>query len=734
MKINMSIKFVSQLTLVWLVVVSASCSRGLPENVNPIVMESGEYSMEINSRNLGMGFFDKKGNTLVPKDSISGVFINSEPIIHSEIIERKQNELLLSAISSGGSRVKVNISFENGIATVSIEPEKSGERKVSLRFGGMSVAHGLGDAGGWNSTFDLAGEKEEIFDIINDGGGKRWVSTFTIFPKNNFAAVFFNHGKKSVVLSESTYQLNTEIDGISTFFLFVGKPKEIYASYKKVRNENGYEDIKPKSRLFELGWESWDALGWNTNQFTVQDILAKFHKEGYPIRWAVTGSGFWDEGGTTTSFGRFGEKFPDAGSFKSWMHQNDIFWLIGLRTNLIPAGGPYFPKTEKRDKNLEVKYYYGNDLSKEALALKLLLTDEKYQARLITSTIFPIVPCYLIDGNRKGAATWFQKQYLKWKVDGIKEDTMMDLEHETSIFNKPIARIANEGGLVIARCGEFSAPGTLLRINDTSVDNLKNRTPINYMQYAACGAPNVYSDVCGIHNMNNIEEIDANIRHAWLLSLTAGMAVGAFPSKWTENDQQIFKKAIDFHYSLVPYLYSAGMKSYITGFPYTLTPMSIAFSEDKEAVEFENFQWMIGASVLAAPLLKNYKTDKKDIYLPEGIWYDWETGIRLEGPTILHDYALPLSKIPCFIGGNGVVVLRLLDSDELIARIYPVGLTSTSDFYTLDGERKYSISVLKDDIDNVNIWDTSANKIIDFANNGTYIQFSLGDGKSYELR
>lgn len=730
----MRIIFVSQLLLTGLVVLFASCSKDLPKNENSIALESGEYSMKINSRNLGMGFFDKNGKMLVPKDSISGVYINSEPIIDAEIIERKQNELLFSAMSSGGNRAKVNISFESGIATVSIEPEISGKRKVSLRFGGMPVAHGLGDAGGWHSTFDLAGEKEEIFEILNDGGRKRWVSTFTIFPKNNFAAVFFNHGKKSVVLSESTYHLNTEIDGISTFYLFIGKPKEMYASYKKVRNENGYEDIKPKSRLFELGWESWDALRWNTNQFTVQDILAKFHKEGYPIRWAVTGSGFWDEGGTTTSFGRFGKKFPDAGSFKNWMHQNDIYWLIGLRTNLIPAGGPYFPETEERDRDLKVKYFYGNDLSKEAHDLKLLLTDEKDQVRLITSTIFPIVPCYLIDGNRKRAATWFYKQYLKWKVDGIKEDTMMDLEYETSIFNKPIANIANEGGLVIARNGEFFAPGTLLRINDTSVDNLISRTPINYMQYAACGAPNVYSDVCGIHNMNNLEAIDANIRHAWLLSVTAGMAVGAFPSKWTENDQQIFKKAIDFHYSLAPYLYSAGMQSYISGFPYTLTPMSIAFSEDKEAVEFENFQWMIGESVLAAPLLMNYKKGKKDIYLPEGIWYDWETGMRFEGPTILQDYALPLNKIPCFIGGNGVVVLRLPDSDELIARIFSVGLTSTSDFYTLDGEKKYSISVLKDNFEKVNIWDTSANKKIDFANNGAYIQFSLEEGKSYELR
>ena len=53
----------------------------------------------------------------------------------------------------------------------------------------------------------------------------------------------------------------------------------------------------------------------------------------------------------------------------------------------------------------------------------------------MTSDIFPIVPCYLIDGNKPNAASWFQKKYAKWEVDGIKEDTMMELEEETSIFN-----------------------------------------------------------------------------------------------------------------------------------------------------------------------------------------------------------------------------------------------------------------------------------------------------------
>lgn len=710
-------------------IVLGACSTS---NRDQLILGEGAYKLHISPTNLSLKIVEDR-DIVVPADTSSAIFINEQAVTEVELVNKELESAQFHVSTAGGETANVEISFKDGIAIISVKPEESGKNKVSLRFGGMPVAHGLGDAGGWNKTFDLANDEEKTFEIINNGGGKRWISTFTIFPKNDFAGVFFDRGKKSVRLSESTYQLNTEIEGKSTFYLFVGEPKEIYANYKKVRNEHGFEDIKPKSRLFELGWESWDALGWNTNQFTVKDILAKFHKEGYPIRWAVTGSGFWDEGGTTTSFGRYGAKFPDTESFRSWMHQNDIYWMIGLRTNMIPSGGPYFPKTKKRDKNLKVKSYYGNDLSDEALEKDYFLNDADGKPRLITSTIFPIVPCYLLDGNKPGVASWFQKNYAKWKVDGIKEDTMMDLDEETSIFNKPIAKIATEGGHVLARCGEFSSPGTLQRINDTGVLSMQNRTTINYLQYAASGVANVYSDVCGVHNMHNLKAIDANIRHTWLLSLTAGMAVGAFPSKWSEKEQETFKKAIDFHYTLVPYLYGAGMETFETGFPYTLTPMGIAFPNDEKAVEFENFQWMIGESVLATPLLKNYQDGKKDIYLPEGTWFDWESGEKFTGPTMLSDYEIPLEKVPCFVGGKGIVLLRKDNSEELIARVYEVGKKATSDFYTLETSEKYSIEVANTTLENVSIKNLSSGKSVAFKKKNGYIEFPVVEGNNYQI-
>ena len=243
----------------------------------------------------------------------------------------------------------------------------------------------------------------------------------------------------------------------------------------------------------------------------------------------------------------------------------------------------------------------------------------------------------------------------------------------------------------MARNGEFTALGTLLRINDTGVGDMSGRIPINYFQYAASGFPNVYSDVAGVHNMHNTMDTDRSIRHTWLLSLTAGLAVGAYPDKWTEEKRKIFKKAIDFHYALGPYLYSNAIDTYESGYPYTLTPMTIACPDDSVVMKLENFQWMIGESMLAAPLLKNHNSGKMDVYLPAGRWFDYESGERFKGPVILEDYDIPLEKTPCFVGGKGVVILRESDDEPLQARIYPSAEEAEYSFTYPDGKSRSRI-------------------------------------------
>jgi alpha-glucosidase (family GH31 glycosyl hydrolase) len=721
--------------IITFIVVSTAYANSF--NRMEVVLKDGDFRLIINIESFQFRFENDKGEIIVPENDNTGLLLNAKPITRIKKLKGTKSEKNFSVGTEYGDKADVKVWFKDGVVKFSIKSELEKEGSITLQLGGMSIAHGLGDAGSYRESFNLLENSKNTYRIINNGGTQRWTSTFAIFPKNNIAGVYFTEGEKSVTINEDSYAMKIEGKENVDFYFFIGEPKTIYKNYKIIRNKEGFEDVQPKSRLFELGWESWDALGWNTSQTTVKEILQMYLDKEFPIKWAVTGSGFWELGGTTTSFGKWGAKFSKSEEFKKWMHQSDIKWMIGLRTNLIPEGGPYYPLTNKRDKNLKVNSFLGNDLSKEAREKGLLVNDVNGEILKITSGIFPIVPSYLLNGEAEGAASWYQQQYSKWGVDGIKEDTMMPLDSLTNIYNAPITEIAKEGGLVMVRNGNYTAPGTLSRINDTHASNFSKRIPINYLQYAASGFPNVYSDVAGVHNMHNIREVDQNIRHTWLLALTSGISVGAYPDKWTDENQKIFKKAIDFHYAIVPYMFNAAIKTYNTGYPYTLTPLSIAYSNDNSALEYENYQWMIGESLLATPLLKNHKTGKKDVYLPEGIWYEYETGTKFDGPKNLTAYEIPLGKIPVFVGGKGVLVERNYKSENLIAKVYPISKTSISYDFTYPNEKdKTEISYKSwGSSEKIKVKNLTSNKFVEFKidDKSGSVSFEIEPNNNYQV-
>jgi alpha-glucosidase (family GH31 glycosyl hydrolase) len=73
----------------------------------------------------------------------------------------------------------------------------------------------------------------------------------------------------------------------------------------------------------------------------------------------------------------------------------------------------------------------------------------------------------------------------------------------------------------------------------------------------------------------------------------------------------------------------------------------------------------------------------RDVYLPRGVWIDYDTGTRYEGPRMLRNFALPPGKTPFFAGGIGIVVEK--KGTQLVAHVYPVASQAELDFTYPDG-------------------------------------------------
>ncbi len=118
--------------------------------------------------------------------------------------------------------------------------------------------------------------------------------------------------------------------------------------------------------------------------------------------------------------------------------------------------------------------------------------------------------------------------------------------------------------------------------------------------------------------------------------------------------EPIIYKFINLRMRLMPYLYSAFAKYYFEGIPpfrgmafeQTTTPEEAAlFAENGD-------QFLVGDSLLVAPVFEGEQW--RDVALPAGDWFDFETGQRFEGGRTHRIYP-SLETLPLFVRNGGII-------------------------------------------------------------------------------
>lgn len=166
-----------------------------------------------------------------------------------------------------------------------------------------------------------------------------------------------------------------------------------------------------------------------------------------------------------------------------------------------------------------------------------------------------------------------------------------------------------------------------------------------------------------------------------------------------------FAKFANVRMNLVPYLYTAADESSRTGIP-MMRAMSLAFPEDAAAAGYDQ-QYMFGSELLVAPITAQGQTTK-DVYLPEGEWYDFWNGGRALGDGV-KQYGAGLDGIPVYARAGAVVPLNLNDAyelggtigndvdayDNLAFRVYPAE-SSSYDYFEDSADARRPIEVSAD--------------------------------------
>ncbi|SDL13511.1 TIM-barrel domain-containing protein [Tessaracoccus oleiagri] len=762
---------------------------GFTESDAFITLHDDNANITITKEGFRYSIADAAGAVLAPAHAQSGLVLGGADAVGTELLSATAESLRLAVTTSSDDVVEVDVSLTGGVIEMTVD-EVPGSKTIDFRTGAVGPAYGLGDYGshangmidegtpcGGNvdarHTSELSGA---IFDnMTNQGSCKRFISNFVVFPQQGLAQVLFEEGSKRVALTEDENRLGannaTEVDSL---YYFVGDMPKVYADYKAAREAEGYPEVTPRQMLFELGWESYGALAWNTLQAPVEATVRGYAEHGYDLAWGVVGSGFWPGPrgngieGTTTSFGMWDDacdynpadgsypdmdcpRYPEPDRLKATFKELGMDLLLGIRNNF-----------KAPDKSEYYNEHYDGEFAQYALENDYFLRDADGELVTVEKTGYPKGPNYILDAPNAAALEWYVEQSRLWGVDGFKEDAMLyePVFAQDGIWNPLLKALHEAGDSVIVRNALYSVPGDVVRNNDTYYGTGANynedpdRLPVNMLNFAASAAPNVYADYVGgtpsAGGMTDPAYQDYFVRNAWLLAVSPTMAMGRGP--WEMDDPQVdgdqgeqyaesVFKATQFHQRLVPYLYDAALDSNRTGYPSTMTPLPIAFPDDPNTYhlaskEARQYSWLLGENILATPVFGSdfESAHTRDVYLPEGEWIDYETGGRFSGRRTLQSYPLGTDRVPAFVGGSGILVER--EDGALKARIFPVG--ERQDEYKMDGAGEgLSIKLMNTG------WDPELLRVVDRSGGGRVdfeidpitgaVEFDVEPGHSYQL-
>lgn len=592
------------------------------EDAGAVVLDSGALTVRADTRQWGLSVRDASGRTIFE--------------------QRWDDRQLLGPVTlpTGYSRAaSAHPCFHE---TFSLEPDEH--------------LYGLGAHFG---PFDKRGQR-----IISWSRDPRGAATSTvayinvplILSSRGYGLFVHQHSKIIYELGNPAVQsaaLRTGDPYLDYFFIYGPTYKDIISRYSEL---TGRARTPP---LWSFG--AWFSRCMYQSRQQVEEIVQRLRELRIPADvihldplWLKTRKGktldgcdfVWDE-----------DAFPDPSGFIRWLAERDF--RLSLWEN------PYV--------------YTGTEMFREG-------ADKGYFAR--SSDGSPARPLEnpketaLPDFTNPDAVRWWQEKhqpYLRLGVaafktdygEGVPPDAVFADGHTGEqmhnlfplLYNRAVFQAMEEAGaepMLFARSGYAGS----------------QRYPINWTGDAPCtwgglaatlraglslsmsGISMWSHDIGGFWNPKNMEPPDPILYIRWaqfgLLSSHARFHGIKDREPWYYGDKaiEVVRDFATLRYRLLPYLYTLAREAAETGLP-VVRPLALEYPEDPAAATVD-YEYLLGPSLLCVPVTN--AEGRCLVYLPEGIWHDWWTGIRHLGPRHLH-LTVPIERMPVYVRDGTILAL-----------------------------------------------------------------------------
>src|SRR5262244_89249 len=151
--------------------------------------------------------------------------------------------------------------------------------------------------------------------------------------------------------------------------------------------------------------------------------------------------------------------------------------------------------------------------------------------------------------------------------------------------------------------------------------------------------------------------------------------------------EAICRRYAELRYRLLPYTYTLAWQAHTQGVP-LMRPLVMSYPNDPRVWQLGH-QFLWGDDLLVAPVTREGAT-AWPVYLPRGVWHDFWTGARYEGPAGVTLDA-PLDRLPLLVRAGAIIPMGPVMQhtgerplDELTLLIFPEG-GSRFELYEDDG-------------------------------------------------
>jgi alpha-D-xyloside xylohydrolase len=155
-----------------------------------------------------------------------------------------------------------------------------------------------------------------------------------------------------------------------------------------------------------------------------------------------------------------------------------------------------------------------------------------------------------------------------------------------------------------------------------------------------------------------------------------------YPWSFGEDGLDNYRFYTRLHTELHPYIYSHARIASETGVP-IIRPLVLHYPDDPQVWAVQH-TYLFGRYLLVAPMVTNQQTDR-DVYLPEGAWYDYWSHERIDGGAVYTWSDADQSRLPLFVR-RGALIPKLAEVPQTMLDAGYVGdpsITSPTDAWVV---------------------------------------------------